>query len=130
MNSEVSGLVGSPQAATPTQVALFGEEPQRREEQALSADRRRTLRQRELIEAGVHPLTRRKVNADPDRRCGNCWYRGLVDWHNRTYPKCLNDRNGKPTHGAATDVRASWPACDLHSYGEPRLSPDAARYVP
>ncbi len=33
------------------------------------------------------------------------------------------------THGAASDVRAWWPACADHTYGD-GISDDAARHVP
>ena len=41
------------------------------------------------------------------RTCGTCTHRILRGRHS-TYPKC--DR-GPITNGAATDVRAWWPAC-------------------
>ncbi len=73
----------------------------------LSADRRRTIRQRRSIELGTHPVTRRPL-LDPEWgfRCGDCTHLVRVDL-GRTYIKC--DRNH--TGGAATDVRVSWPAC-------------------
>lgn len=33
------------------------------------------------------------------------------------------------THGAGTDVAAWWPGCEDHTWGDPRLSPDAARHT-
>jgi hypothetical protein len=115
----------------------------------LSADRRRTLRYLRLIQAGRHPfgglLHEHAAPVDdphaPGRRCGNCWYRQLLSYHARTYPKCLlgieapTDSNpyghdGRVAHSAASDCRAWWPACRDHSYGDPRLSRDAARNVP
>lgn len=115
----------------------------------LSPDRRRTLRQRTLIAQGRHPMGGRlHIEAAPGddlkaegRRCGNCWYRRLVDWNCRTYPKCFlgvrNPTDSDPypiqdriAHSAATDVRAWWPGCTEHTYGDPKLSEDAARHVP
>jgi hypothetical protein len=59
----------------------------------------------------------------------------------RSWPKCyideVNPTDAMPnpqslriTNGAATDVRAWWPACTQHTYGDTAVSPDAARYVP
>lgn len=105
----------------------------------LSADRRRTLRQRADIERGRHPLTGSRLAADADARCGNCRFRTVVAWHNRSYPKCFFEpagwdveRMGWPrvTHSAASDVRAWWPGCTDHEWGEPKLSPDAMRGRP
>lgn len=121
-------------------------------EPKLSPDRRRTARQAQAVANGVHPLglalgypIRMHPDAPRDRtsegpRCGTCWYRKMLAYHKRSYPKCLydveNDTDQRPgmayrvTHGAGTDVRAWWPACVDYSPGEPSLSPDAARYVP
>ncbi len=122
----------------------------------LSADRRRTIRQAALIHGGYHPLSpvvgylRLKLHPQaasgddrsaPGRRCGNCWYRDLLYTNgNRKWPKCtfgrLNATDTSPeawprvSRGAATDCRAWWPGCTDHSYGDPGLSPDAARHVP
>lgn len=102
----------------------------------LSADRRRTLRQRADVDAGRHPLTRGRLADSPDARCGNCQFRMLVDYHNRTYPKCWQwaDRDSagyaRFTHSAASDVRAWWPGCTAHEWGAPNVSPDAMRSGP
>lgn len=116
----------------------------------LSAGRRLTLRQQHYLDRGFHPLGGR-LHAEaaphgdktmPGRRCGNCWYRERVETNgNRRWPKCLAEvppsffMVGRPyidrlSRSAASDCRAWWPACTLHSYGDPRLSPDAARHVP
>lgn len=106
----------------------------------LSPDRRRTLRQARDIQAGRHPLTRERINPDPIAKCGNCRFRQLIDYHHRTYPKCVWSPPGNDSpylddlpfcsHSAGTDVRAWWPACKRHEYGDPKLSPDAARSGP
>lgn len=122
----------------------------------LSPDRRRTQRQAEHLARGLHPLTAAlrypiKLHAaaapadDRDaegRRCGDCRYRRPVGGgHDGRYPKCVEgyqERDpakkyaGPPrvTNGAGTDVRAWWPGCVDHEYGEPKLSDDAARWVP
>ena len=119
----------------------------------LSADRRRTLRQVEQIRSGIHPLTGGPIHllgdiyarADDGRnlpyRCGSCIFRKVERWHDGSYPKCWHpgaagadevDVKGYPriTHGAASDVRAWWPACPDYSPGDSALSPDAARSIP
>lgn len=91
----------------------------------LSADRRRTIRQRQAIANGVHPLAsplgiHLLIHADETRTCGSCAFRHNGNPGNgRSYPKCLwrpGDTGGYPrvTGGAATDVRAWWPACRDH----------------
>jgi hypothetical protein len=116
----------------------------------LSADRRRTLRQATVLADGRHPLTGYALHAEaapagdrraPGRRCGNCWHRTAATWHDRTHLKCgwtgamgadevARTAPPRVTHGAGTDLRDWWPACGDHEYGDPQLSPDAARYVP
>ncbi len=116
----------------------------------LSADRRRTLRRLETLAAGYHPVAKLPLHDEAapvgdrraeGRRCGSCRFRAVLPYHRTSFPKCLHPENlgadefelvGYPrvTHGAGTDVQAWLPACRDHSYGEPRLSEDAARYVP
>lgn len=122
----------------------------------LSPDQRRTLRQREDIAAGRHPLTRGPLHpfavaaiARPDNpkgqpfTCGSCRFRELVKYHGKTYPKCLRDvtygghdasrvdlRDVKDvSHGTSTDVRAWWPACAGYEAGAQEVSRDAARFI-
>jgi hypothetical protein len=117
----------------------------------LSADRRRTQRQAEAIESGVHPLslaTRSHIPLHPDapprrgepgKTCGDCKMRQKLSYHRRSYAKCVLGYQatdaGQPSppprvsHGAGTDVRAWWPACKDFEWGDP-LSDDAARWVP
>jgi hypothetical protein len=121
-----------------------------------SATVRRTKRQAALLANGRHPLSSpmglslwlhdEAAPADdknaPGRRCGNCRWREVLAYHNRSYAKCMRpgnwqsgedyERNGPPqvSHSAATDVRAWWPGCKNHEWGDPGLSPDAARCVP
>lgn len=118
----------------------------------VSRDRRRTQRQRDLITAGVHPLTltmmpRLKLHPESgtgtdDRRCGNCRYRESTLHHDYRYPKCYFPgvgmgpedlrKHGYPrvSRGAATDCRAWWPGCTDHEWGDPRMGPDAFRSGP
>ncbi len=122
-----------------------------------SPDVRRRLGQYDTMAAGYHPLgevesafggLKLHEQAAPlgdrsatGRRCGNCRFHAVLRYHAKSHPKCLFpgdrgadevDRIGPPrvTHGAASDARAWWPACTDHSYGDPKLSDDAARYVP
>lgn len=126
----------------------------------LSADRRRTQRQHQRIEVGVHPLTGGPLHqlADttvcaPDApklqpfTCGSCRFRQVIRWHDGAYPKCLQDimradqdgaeQSARPldrakhvSHGAATDCRAWWPACVHYEAGDAGVSADAARVIP
>lgn len=77
--------------------------------EGLSAGRKRTLRNRALIDAGVHPATRRPLR--DGATCGSCDH--LVTTctgPGRIFYKC----GLVPlTAGAGTDVRLSWPACEL-----------------
>lgn len=71
----------------------------------LSPDQRRTVRQREMVDTGWHPLTRTRARPDLGT-CGTCVHRRSLG---RTYPKC---GLGPITSGPGTDVRAWWPACE------------------
>lgn len=82
----------------------------------LSAGQRLTLRQRDDIDHGRHPLTRGPLHelapADTERTdrgrpytCGGCTHRQINGWG---FPKCEISNQGHSQH---TDVRAWWPAC-------------------
>lgn len=77
------------------------------ERPSLSADRRRTERRRALLDAGVHPATGRKL-AGNGETCATCVHHQAFA-RNRTWHKCLL---AGVTHGPATDIRVSWPACE------------------
>lgn len=123
----------------------------------LSPDARRRQGQYDTMAAGYHPLgeiesafgglklhEQAAPLGDPDapgRRCGNCWYRVNAHYHSRSYPKCsFTGSMGadevaisappRVTHGAGSDCKAWWPGCADHTYGDARLSDDAARWVP
>ena len=81
----------------------------------LSPDRRRTLRQRRDVEAGVHPLMKSATRPDLGT-CGGCVHRVLVGRGNGTYPKC---DLSTMSHGASSDVRAWWPACGRFAPASP-----------
>jgi len=94
----------------------------------VSAGRRLTLSQAEVVRCGVHhlarvdPTIRIHPDADPDRtasaanaasrplRCGTCRHR-LPG----RYPQCVwqpgPGRLPRVTHGPASDVRGWWPGC-------------------
>lgn len=92
---------------------------------------KRTARQRFLITTGLHPLStvvasrmlRLHPNAarDPtDRtsgpRCRDCAFRGPLNplgepWEANT-DRCWVNRGARVTRGAATALRAWWPACE------------------
>ena len=94
----------------------------------LSADQRRTLRQRRDIEQGRHPLAGAPLHeqaptdvAPGDRgrpfTCGTCSHRSSGSRYR--WPKC---DIGPQSRGAATDVRAWWPAC-IHYDDTPKGTP-------
>lgn len=99
-------------------------EPQREpDEPPLSADRRRTQRQLAILAAGRHPLTRGPLHPEAapvddrhaaGRRCDSCQWLVAYDHHNRRYLKFRQRNELYVTHGAASDVRAWWPACTGH----------------
>lgn len=103
---------------------------------------RRTRGQAELLARGVHPLTGQGLHEqaapadDRDalgRRCGNCRFRRVLDYHARAYPKCLfgatEDYAPRVAHSDASDARRWWPGCRDHEPGDPRV-PDGMRWVP
>jgi len=107
-------------------------------EPKLSTDRRRTIRQLNLLRRGRHPIGNARLHPDappaddrdaPGPRCGSCWYRELLH-RSRAWPKCTKHDGIWVTHSASSDVRAWWPACVDYSAGDQALSPDAARFVP
>jgi len=72
------------------------------------------------------------VHDDTNRTCGNCRFREVFGRAKRGYPKCTygGDTPPRATHSAASDVRAWWPACTDHEWGDNTVSADAARWVP
>jgi hypothetical protein len=117
----------------------------------VSQQRRRTQLQQAAISEGRHPLSgalgyRLPLHPRSARErgaegltCGDCRYRVLVYWHDRKYPKCTlgyqhedaarPDTPPRMSHGAGTDVRRWWPACQDFEPGD-RISDDAARWMP
>lgn len=76
----------------------------------LSPGQRRTIRQRSDVEAGRHPLTGTPTFPELGT-CGTCHFRSPNQGTSREYPKCHFGDGVRITRGAATDVRAWWPAC-------------------
>lgn len=91
------------------QLALDGLPTPPTPDPALSADRRRTALRAALLEAGIHPATRQPLlRSTEPLTCADCVFFERMTWHNRDYLKCTK---AGVTHGAGSDVRASWPAC-------------------
>lgn len=112
------------------EAALFDVDPAPEPGPKLSPDRRRTIRQAQALERGMHPLSllhsvplalhpdapgpRERAAAGP--RCGTCLFRQQATssgWH--SFPKCAREVGGtRPflTRSAASDCRAWWPACE------------------
>jgi hypothetical protein len=92
------------------------EKPEKPEK--LSADRRRTKRQKDMLANGIHPVTRLKLTETAGATCGNCALRMQFGHRSKTYAKCtLGAPEGQPhkgphvTNSAATDCRAWWGGC-------------------
>lgn len=75
-------------------------------EKPLSAQRRRTIRNRAFIKNGIHPVTRLPL-ARNGETCGTCALSGWVRMGGRYFKCSLNK-----TSGPATDLRVFWPACE------------------
>lgn len=71
-----------------------------------------TTRAQQHLEAGRHPANGQPLHDDPARTCRTCIYHRPVK-RTRTYHKCENHRLGI-TRSAASDIRVTWPACNLH----------------
>jgi len=74
-------------------------------------DRQRTQAQHALLAQGIHPATRRPL-ADNDETCGSCTFFQTYR-KGGTYFKCSNEHGPGVTFGPATDIRKTWPACEL-----------------
>lgn len=72
-----------------------------------SRDARRTIRQREQIRLGRHPVARIPL-ADNGETCGTCTHAYRTQHGRRSYWKC---DLVEETNGPGTDLRISWPAC-------------------
>ena len=74
---------------------------------AVSADRRRTIRQKAALAAGRHPANGLPIGPGT---CGECLHLERITYHNRNLLKCANHALGM-SHSASSDMRASWPGC-------------------
>ncbi len=73
----------------------------------LSTGARRTARQRGRLASGYHPLANTRTRTDGST-CGTCARLTRHQTTSRRWAKC----DLYPGH-EATDVRVSWPGCDL-----------------
>lgn len=78
----------------------------------LSRDARRTHQQRVSLANGRHPATRRRVLDGWGFRCRDCVHAVRISNGHRGWWKCRRHRLGL-SHSAESDIRISWPACDL-----------------
>lgn len=84
----------------------------------LSPDAARTKRNNDLIKAGIHPATKRRLLHQlprVDEACGGCAHHHAYERYSsgkRTFHKCDLHHLGQ-SHSAASDIRVSWPACAL-----------------
>jgi len=73
----------------------------------VSSGRRLTARNNDMIERGIHPVTRGPIDAR--KTCGECKHLYTTGERHRRYFKCgLVDH----TFGPGTDIRKSWPSCE------------------
>lgn len=73
----------------------------------LSADRRRTLRQKQSLTNGRHPATGLKLL--DGHTCGECTHHVVIEGQRRWH-KCEASSLGRSA-SAASDIRVGWPAC-------------------
>jgi hypothetical protein len=85
---------------------LFDPGPVAAPEEQLSYDRRLTIRRREMLDNGVHPITHTAL-ADNGETCGSCANHVVQGGTAGRYHKCRLNNTGGPL----TDLRVSWPAC-------------------
>lgn len=104
-----------------TEPGLFDQPPQMpplvEQKEQISADRRRTMRQLEMLQKRRHPLTGGALHPDapaladrsaPGPRCRNCAHVALQGGVAGRYTKC---GLGPITGGPGTDIRLWWPGC-------------------
>lgn len=86
-------------------------EPPRQAGEDLSYTRKLTIRRLVLLSRGINPATGKDTVLD-GRRCRDCPYLSVNHRSRRNYYKCQKNPRGI-TFGPATDIRVSWPACEL-----------------
>jgi hypothetical protein len=75
----------------------------------LGSDARRTLRRRQALANGMHPATKSPLREPVGEvHCRDCLHKITVGGGSRTYVKCVQVGLSR---SAASDIRASWPAC-------------------
>lgn len=85
---------------------LFDPGPVELPDRQLSYGRRLTIRRRQMLDRGIHPITRLPL-AGNDETCGSCAHHRLRGNVAGRFHKCDLNLTGGP----ATDLRVSWPAC-------------------
>lgn len=96
------------------------------EKEKLSATRRRTIRNENLLECGIHPATGLyllQTEVKP-AKCRTCLFHRYINNGARSYNKCERHRLGM-SHSDASDIRVSWPACT--AYVDRDLAVECAR---
>lgn len=78
-------------------------------QQGLSADRKRTARNEQRIAEGLHPFGWPLREPVGEETCKTCQHARRVEHHDSVYWKCYFT---VWTHGAGTDLRLKWPACE------------------
>jgi len=84
---------------------LFDPGPGVPEGKRMSSDKRRTFRQKQMIERGRHPATKIPLRAEPGETCGSCA-------NFRRHGKYFKCGLVLLTGGPGTDIRSGWPACE------------------
>ena len=83
-----------------------------RDADGLSTQQRRTIRQRNELEAGRHPLSGLDLlDSDWGYTCGDCAHAFRYRPGNRTVWKCRPVFELARGSSEATDLRVGWPAC-------------------
>jgi hypothetical protein len=102
---------------------LFDAGPREDRDFDLSRDQRRTLRNRATLRRGFHPATRRPLRFTASGQlsgetCGGCAHHTIQGGTAGSYHKCARHWLGGQTRGASSDIRVSWPACELYEEAE------------
>jgi hypothetical protein len=77
--------------------------------EGLSYGARLTLRNRALLDKGIHPATRCATKPELGT-CAGCVHHQALGYHGKTWHKCEHHTLGM-SHSEASDIRVSWPAC-------------------
>lgn len=85
----------------------------------LTAGEQKNQRGQRLLDQGLHPLTKRPLLREEGHTCGDCIQLTRTGGYAKSYPKCKLVAG----HGYGTDVKLSWPACNLYSERPPEPKP-------